>query len=150
MNRITRYQGAVIRDDHMLLIKHREYARGLDYWVIPGGGREDGETEQECVRREVKEETHLDVRVEQLLLDEPGHPDGVYQRFKTYLCIPMAGEAHPGHEPEFGAEEGYAIVDVRWVDLRHEATWSEKVVTDPYTYPQLQRIRAVLGYSMEE
>ena len=106
MNRIIRYQGAVIRDDHMLLIKHREYASGRDYWVIPGGGREDGETEQECVRREMKEETHLDVKVEQLLLDEHSRPGDIYQRLKTYLCIAMAGEAYPGHEPEFEAEEG--------------------------------------------
>jgi 8-oxo-dGTP pyrophosphatase MutT (NUDIX family) len=82
MSRTTRYQGAVIRNDRMLLIKHHEYATGHGYWVIPGGGREDGETEEECVIREVKEETHLNVRVEQLLLDEPGHPGGVYQRLK--------------------------------------------------------------------
>jgi 8-oxo-dGTP pyrophosphatase MutT (NUDIX family) len=148
MSRITRYQGAVIRNDRMLLIKHHEYATGHDYWVIPGGGREDGETEEECVMREVKEETHLDVTVTQLLLDEPGHPGGVYQRMKTYLCTPMAGEAYPGYEPEFEAAEAYAITEVGWFDLRDEATWGEKVVTDPFTYPLLQRIRAALGYSI--
>ncbi|MCJ7624549.1 MAG: NUDIX domain-containing protein [Anaerolineaceae bacterium] len=85
MNRITRYQGAIISNDHMLLIKHREYESERDYWVVPGGGREDGETEQECVRREIKEETHLDVKVEQLLMDEPVHSDGVYQRRHIYV-----------------------------------------------------------------
>lgn len=93
MNRNIRSQGAIIQADHMLLIKHREPGMWRDYWVIPGGGREDGESEQECVRREMKEETHLDVRVEQLLLDEPGHPGGVDQRLKTYLCSVVAGEA---------------------------------------------------------
>ena len=150
MSRTTRYQGAIIRNDHVLLIKHREHATGHDYWVIPGGGREDGETEEECVIREVKEETHLDVTVKQLLLDEPGHPGDVYQRLKTYLCIPMAGEAYPGYEPEFEASEAYAITEVGWFDLRDEATWGEKVVTDPFTYPLLQRIRAALGYGMDQ
>jgi 8-oxo-dGTP pyrophosphatase MutT (NUDIX family) len=148
MSRTTRYQGAIIRNDHVLLIKHREHATGRDYWVIPGGGREDGETDEECVMREVKEETHLNVTVKKLLLDEPGHPGGVYQRLKTYLCIPMAGEAYPGYEPEFEASEAYAITEVGWFDLRDEATWSEKVVTDPFTYPLLQRIRAALGYDI--
>lgn len=150
MNRTTRYQGAIIRNDRILLIKHHEYATGRDYWVIPGGGREDGETEEECVKREVKEETHLNVTVKQLLLDEPGHSDGVYQRFKTYLCIPMAGEAYPGYEPEFEAAEGYAITEVEWFDLRDEATWETEVVTDPFTYPLLQQIRAALGYNMDQ
>lgn len=57
MSRITRFQGAIIRNDHILLVRHHEYAGGHDYWVIPGGGREEGETEQECVKREIKEET---------------------------------------------------------------------------------------------
>jgi len=147
MSRTIRYQGAIIRNDHILLIKHREYASGDDYWVIPGGGREDGETEEECVEREMMEETHLNVTVKRLLLDEPGHPDEAYPRFKTYLCIPMSGEAHPGYEPESEAAEQYAITEVGWFDLRDETTWEAKVITDPFTYPLLQRIRTVLGYS---
>ena len=148
-NRIIRYQGAIIRDDHILLIKHHEYASGHDYWVIPGGGREDGETEEECVRREMMEETHLNVTVEQLLLDEPGRPDEAYQRFKTYLCIPMVGEPYPGHEPEPEAAERYAITEVGWFDLRDETTWGTKVITNPFTYPRLQQIRRTLGYSTD-
>ena len=150
MSRIIRYQGAIVRHDHILLIKHREHASGEDYWVIPGGGREDGETEEECVKREVMEETHLNVAVKRLLLDEPGHPDDVYQRFKTYLCIPMAGEAYPGHEPEPEAAETYAITEVGWFDLRDQTTWGAEVITDPFTYPLLERIRAALGYSMDQ
>jgi ADP-ribose pyrophosphatase YjhB (NUDIX family) len=148
MSRTIRYQGAIVRNDHILLIKHREYASGEDYWIIPGGGREDSETEEECVEREVKEETHLNVTVERLLLDEPGHPDEAYPRLKTYLCIPMAGEARPGYEPESEAAEHYAITEVGWFDLRDETTWGAKVIADPFTYPLLQRIRTVLGYSL--
>ena len=147
MNRITRYQGAIIRDHHLLLIKHHEFASGRDYWVIPGGGREDGETEEQCVQREMKEETNLDVVVERLLLDEPEHPDGVYKRRKTYLCTPLAGEPRPGHEPELEAAEAYAITEVRWFDLRNEAAWGEKVNQDPFTFPQMQRIRVALNYT---
>ncbi len=57
MPRITRYQGAIIRDDHILLIKHKHREDGdeREYWVIPGGGREADETEEECVKREIQE-----------------------------------------------------------------------------------------------
>lgn len=37
MRRTTRCQGAILRDDHILLIKHREHAGGRDYWIVPGG-----------------------------------------------------------------------------------------------------------------
>ena len=100
MNRITRYQGAIYQDHSILLITHRIHETGREYWVIPGGGLEDGETEEECVAREMKEETYLDVRVERLLVHEPGHPDGIYKFRKTYLCTPIGGEAQPGFEPE--------------------------------------------------
>jgi len=144
MNRITRYQGAVIRDDHLLLIRH--HLRGREYWLIPGGGRENGETEVACVRREILEETHLDVTVERLLLDEPAHPGGMYQRYKTYLCLPGPGEPSPGHEPEMADAPGFAITEVGWFDLRDESDWAVDVLADPITYPLLQRIQAALGY----
>ena len=146
MSRDVRYQGAIIRDDCILLIKHKRHATGREYWVIPGGGREDGETELECVRREVLEETHLQVIVESLLLDEPAPRGGAYQRFKTYACIPVAGEASPGEEPESDAASRYAITEVKWFDLRDTAGWDAALSSNPIAYPMFQRIRAALGY----
>lgn len=146
MERIIRYQGAIIRDGHILLIKHRRHADGCEYWVIPGGGRDPGESEEGCVRREMREETHLDVRVERLLLDQPAHPDGVYQRYKTYLCVPIAGRAQPGYEPEPDAARAYAISEVAWFDLRDETAWEPLLRRDSITYPQVRCIREALGY----
>ena len=147
MSRTIRYQGAVIRGEHILLIKHREHASGREYWVVPGGGREAGETETECVQREVEEETNLTVTVKTLLLDEPRWTDVRYERFKTYLCEPVRGVASPGREPEPEARQVYAITAVGWVDLRDETTWAPEVMADAFTYPLLQRIRAALGFT---
>lgn len=58
MTRTTRYQAAIIREQHVLLIQHHEHANEHTYWLLPGGGMEDGETEIRCVQREVREETH--------------------------------------------------------------------------------------------
>jgi 8-oxo-dGTP pyrophosphatase MutT (NUDIX family) len=71
LNRYTRYQGAIVRNHSILLIRQRENESGRSYWILPGGGIEPGETEEDCVRREMKEETNLDVQVSALLLDEP-------------------------------------------------------------------------------
>jgi 8-oxo-dGTP pyrophosphatase MutT (NUDIX family) len=148
--RIVRYQGAIVRDHHILLIKLYNTIKRRGHWLVPGGGREDGETEEQCVRREMREETHLDVAVERLLLDEPGNPGGIYQRYKTYLCRPIAGEARPGCEPEPEAARIYIIQDVRWLDLQDETAWGLEVTDDPITYPLLQRIQSALGYDYVE
>lgn len=146
-DRVVRYQGAIIDDDHILLIKHMPLEGGSPYWVIPGGGIEDGETETECVVREMKEETNLDVEVIGLIMDEPGRPGEPYQRLKTYRCKPVGGEASPGYEPELEAASQYAISDVRWFDLQDISEWGQRVINDPFTYPQMVQIRAKLGYT---
>jgi ADP-ribose pyrophosphatase YjhB (NUDIX family) len=148
MRRIIRYQGVVIRDNHILLVKHREHATGRSYWVIPGGGREDNETEEACVQREMLEETHLVVTIDRLLFDEAA-PTGGYQRHKTYLCNVGIGDALPGYEPETEAAQRYAIVEVGWFDLLHPASWDNLIKTDLITYPLLQKIQAILGYPIE-
>ena len=52
----------VLRDDSILLVKRgSEPGKGL--WAVPGGKVRFGETLQEAVRREVLEETGLEVEV---------------------------------------------------------------------------------------
>lgn len=139
-----RYQAAILRDGKMLLIMHREHNGGREYWVIPGGGREVGETEEECVAREALEETHLVVAVGELLLTFDHPKPNVIQKMKTYHCTILAGEESPGYEPEEHASSIYSIVAVRWVDLRDEASWGNPIFDDPFTCPQLKSIQQVL------
>ena len=55
----------VVRDGRLLMVRRgREPGRGL--WSLPGGRVEAGESLSEAVRREVKEETGLDVAVGEL------------------------------------------------------------------------------------
>ena len=130
----------------VLLVKHTWFEGGAEYWLLPGGGQVPGESEEECVQRELLEETHLQVRVERLLIDQPAHNDVIYERYKTYLCTILSGQAQPGHEPEPEESKAYAITEVAWFDLRDETTWEAGVTPDSVAYAQLQRVRAELGY----
>jgi 8-oxo-dGTP diphosphatase len=140
-----RYQGAIIRDHQVLLLKQIEHASGRSYWQIPGGRIEPDETEEQFVQREMLEETGLSVQVEFLLLDEPSTPGAIYQRWKTYRCSILAGEARPGSEPEANYANAYSFTEVGWFDLRHPATWNARLGADSYIAAWLQRIREVLG-----
>ena len=144
--RDIRYQAAIIQDDKVLLIKHSEAKSGRSYWILPGGGIEPDETEEECVLREVKEETNLEVNIKSLLTDEPSPADSVYYSFKTYLCEPVKGNASPGYEPEPGVADFYSITDVKWFDLHGETDRNPEITSDPITYNQMQNLRKKLGY----
>jgi 8-oxo-dGTP diphosphatase len=146
LTRNTRYQGAILHNDALLLIQHQHHQTGRTYWVLPGGGMEAGETEEQCVVREIREETNLNVEVQRLILVEPGPPDGLYQWRKTYLCKVINGTPEPGYEPEEEAAAVYSITDVHWFDLRDEHSWGEQISQDPITYPQLKRLKIELGY----
>lgn len=144
--RHTRYQGAIVKDDQILLIKHTEHASGRSFWVIPGGGREAGETEMACVMREMWEETNLVVRVERLLVETVIPNDPFNKTRKTFLCHIVSGEAAPGYEPEEEAAALYAITHVAWFDLRSEERWEASIFANHIAYPMLQEIRRKLGY----
>ena len=146
MDRHTRYQGLIIQNHQVLLIKHKRHSTGQAYWVIPGGGIDGPESEEQCVIREMKEETNLEVAVDRLVYDEPFPLEGGYKWLKTYLCTPLSGEASPGYEPEPEAAADYSISEVRWFNLQNESAWGEDLCQDPFTYPTLVRLRKTLGY----
>lgn len=149
MGRTVRCQGAIVHDHQLLLIQHRHHADGRSYWLLQGGGQEAGESEEDCVVREMREETGLDVQVLRRLLDEPDQR-GYYQRRRTYLCAVLGGQAAPGYEPEVDAAEEYGIVAVQWFDLRDPHSWEAQVWQDPITAPTVRQIRAALGYAAAE
>src|SRR6266511_338172 len=100
LRRDVRYQAAIIHENHVLLLKVIDAETGAMFWLLPGGGREAGESEEACVRREVREETELEVSVLRPLFEAPDGPGGIYNRLRTYLCQVVGGEARPGIEPE--------------------------------------------------
>ena|SRR5579864_771856 len=77
---------ALLFDEQRVLLALR---RDIDWWNLPGGGMELGETVEEAVKREVLEETGLEVEVEQLV--------GVYSKPQkqevvlTFLCRQVGG-----------------------------------------------------------
>lgn len=146
MTRHTRYQGAIVEKDKILLIRHTEHASGRSYWVMPGGGREAQESEVACVAREMREETNLEVSVKRLLVESRIPNDAFYVTRKTYLCSVLFGQASPGYEPEEDAAALYAITEVAWFDLRSDEEWKASLIDNHILTRVLEDIRRELGY----
>jgi len=139
--RHTRYQAVILRDDNAILLLRCIFGDGRDWWMFPGGGREEDESEEECIVREAREETSLEVRVERLLVDLPTEPpDGTYVRWRSYLCRVVSGEAAPGG----GEGSNATLVDTMWLPLFDECAWPAVIANDPFLVPQLHAFRAAL------
>lgn len=140
-----RYQAAIL-DGHQVLLIRILSTDGDDIWIFPGGGREPGESEEACVEREVREETHLDIAVGPLLFETPVEGDDIYTLLKTYHCRVIAGIAQPGSEPEVDRDGQAAIRAVGWFDLRQPERWGPQVAAAKATLPLLRQLRAALRY----
>ena len=52
---------AIIKKDDKIFITKRSYGEFIDMWEFPGGKVEAGETQEEALIREIKEELELDI-----------------------------------------------------------------------------------------
>lgn len=56
--------GAVIvKEKHVLLVRHQKQTPWHGTWIIPGGGLEEGEGLEEGVKREIEEELSLIIKI---------------------------------------------------------------------------------------
>jgi len=105
----------IVKDDRILL------TRQWDGYSLIGGGVEKGETLEEAMRREVKEETGLDVTPGKLIYyattffkrNEDAVPRQSFQFYFTHTNI--AGEIHNMNITE--SEKTYTNDVPEWVDL---------------------------------
>ena len=58
---------AVIQKDDRILASQRGYGEFRDWWEFPGGKIEQGETPQEALKREIREELRMRICVQDLL-----------------------------------------------------------------------------------
>ena len=79
-----------------------------DYHVFPGGGWEEGETLEEGVAREVKEEFGIDVEVLEKIYEYEFPREGNAQKEYFFLCKYISGKFGTGDGPEFNNDPKYA------------------------------------------
>ncbi len=101
-------RGIIKKDNGIILIhrmKPREDGSIRDYYVVPGGKMEQGETEEETVKREVFEELGITVETEKKLLEYNSDYDDSVQIF--YLCKYVDGIIGTGNGPEMTNKAEY-------------------------------------------
>ena len=105
----------IIENDEIILMIRRKIIKGIvnEYYAIPGGGKEDGETIEECVKREIKEEFNLDIEVKELLgiVEDDKNIGYIYNTNIIGGTLKLGGE-----EKEFNTKENY--YEIRKINIK--------------------------------
>lgn len=109
----VRVCGILVEQDKMLLVQLRSPVTDSLIWMPPGGGVERGESLQQTLIREFKEETGLAIAVGKLLylnefIEEPFHAIEFYFRVSK-----ISGNPKLGSDPEF-SEHGQILKDLKF------------------------------------
>ncbi|MDQ0887889.1 8-oxo-dGTP diphosphatase [Paenibacillus sp. V4I9] len=126
--RIRTAARAVLIKDEQLLVLRRTGVQG-EFYVLPGGGQEHGESIHETLIREVFEEVSLKVEIEELLfINEfiakrdssfPELEPDVHQIDFTFLCtITSHNEAKVGETPDLHQ------IGIAWIPLNEITDYS--------------------------
>ncbi len=104
--------GAIVLRGGKILLEQRGNEPALGQWTIPGGVVELGESLENAVRRETKEETGLEVQSEEFIdIVDQVHFDGAGKIEYHYVIVDFVVETKG--EPK-AASDAKAL---RWVDL---------------------------------
>lgn len=134
----TRVNGILIQDDKILMIKHR-MGEGRYFWNVPGGGMKYGSSAPDNLIREFREETGLQVQVNEYLflhefLQPPLHAIELY-----FSVSVVGGKLELGVDPELDAAsqlisdmQFLAVEDLEKIrkEEKHAMFWGIKSAND--------------------
>lgn len=97
---------AIIMKDNKIFVTQRGYGEFKDWWEFPGGKIEEGETPEECLKREIKEELKADINIDKYLCTVEYDYPNFHLKMECFICSLI-----DGHLELVEAEDAKFITD---------------------------------------
>ncbi len=113
----VRVAGILTRGNEILFIKHQK--DGEEYWLLPGGGVEYGETMEKSLEREFCEECNLKIQVDDLVFVSQGiAPDKSKHIINMFFKVNyLSGDLKIGEEDRLKAAAYHDISKINDIVL---------------------------------
>ena len=85
---------AIIRKKDKIFATQRGFGDFKDYWEFPGGKMEAGETPEEALKREIREELSTDISVDKFLCTVEWDYPTFHLTMHYYLCSLLTESLH--------------------------------------------------------
>ena len=85
---------AIIRKDDKIFATQRGYGDFKDWWEFPGGKMEAGETPEEALKREIREELSTEISVDEFLCTVEYDYPAFHLSMHCYLCSLLTEALH--------------------------------------------------------
>ncbi len=77
---------AIIQKENKILATKRGYGEFINMWEFPGGKIESGETKEQALVREIKEELNIEINVDKFALDIEYQYPNFYLFMSCFMC----------------------------------------------------------------
>lgn len=85
---------AIIKNHDKIFVTRRGYGEFENLWEFPGGKIETGETKEEALQREIKEELELDICINKYLTTVHYDYSSFHLTMHCFICNVCGGELH--------------------------------------------------------
>ncbi len=106
---------AIIRRDDMVLATQRGYGEWKDWWEFPGGKIEAGETPEEALQREIREELSTEISVDQFLCTVEWDYPKFHLTMHCYLCSLIGDSLHLNEHEAARWLAPAELTSIRWL-----------------------------------
>lgn len=77
---------AIIQKENKILATKRGYGEFINMWKFPGGKIESGETKEQALVREIKEELNIEINVDKFAIDIEYQYPNFYLFMSCFMC----------------------------------------------------------------
>lgn len=114
-SKIVEVVAAIIFRDGELFATQRGYGEWKDWWEFPGGKMEAGESSEDALKREIREELSTDICIEEFLCTVEYDYPKFHLTMHCYICSPLTEALHLNEHEDARWLKGNELDSVKWL-----------------------------------